>query len=161
MSLHIPRPVEEIFPWNEETRIRFPRHVIAKLEERMRESFYMDETVGEESEYNSIGYRHLFGALEHHEAFPLTQVHLWIASHDSTRILLWLPGSRIWLKPSSHYLFFDAIEPSLLPEQIDHSTMWVVYEDSEGTGRIGIAEITLVAPEQVPPSTWHLGLYIY
>ena len=166
MSLHIPRPVEEIFPWNEETRARFPRHVVARLAELMRERFYVyiddaDEEECDEGDHSSIGYRHLFGTLEHHDAFPLTMVQLWIASHDTAKTLLWLPGSRLWINPDSHYLFFDAIEPSLLPEQIDYSTLWVVYDDSEGTGRVGIAEITLVAPEQVPPSTWHLGLNIH
>jgi hypothetical protein len=159
MSVHISIPVEEILPWSEETRARFPRHVIAKLTELRREFFPTDNTVEEDGTNPTIGYRHLLGTLEWRDAFPLTTVQLWIASHDFVRTLLWLPGSRVWIKPA-HYLFFDPIEPSLLPEPVDYSTLWVVYDDSWGTGQVGIAEITLVAPEQVPPSTWHLGLNI-
>jgi hypothetical protein len=153
----IPRPVEEILPWNEQTRTRFPRHVVARLTELI---LAFDETYEEREDY-SIGYRHLYGSLESSDGFPLTTVHFWIASHDSDRILLWLPGSQVWIKPTSHYLYFDPIDPSLLPGSVDYATVWVVYDDSEGSSFFGIAEITLVAPEQVPPHTWHLGLNIH
>jgi Helicase C-terminal domain len=123
MPAHIPRPVEEIVPWGEQTRTRFPRHVVAKLTELI---LTVDDTCEEEREDYSIGYRHLLGTLERSDGFPLTTVQFWIASHDSARLLLWLPGSWLWIRPDSHYLYFDEIEPSLLPEQVDYSTVWVV-----------------------------------
>lgn len=88
-------------------RAHFPRHVVAKLAELM---LSMNNTVEQESKHHSIGYRHLFGTLEQHDAFPLTTVHLWIASHDYARTLLCRSNS-FSLKPSMPRLSVRSTTP--------------------------------------------------
>jgi hypothetical protein len=53
-------------------------------------------------------------------------IQFWIASDDECNRSLYIAGSGCWICPDSHYLFFDAIDPDLLPEKPDPSVWWCI-----------------------------------
>lgn len=61
----------------------------------------------------------------------IAPINLWIGSSDNCIRSLYVGGSSAWLCPDSHYLFFDTIDPSLLPEKPDPQVWWCIqYEEN-------------------------------
>lgn len=60
----------------------------------------------------------------------ISPLHIWIASDDNCNRSLSIGGSASWLCPDSHYLYFDEIDPTLLPAIHDVNVWWCIqYEE--------------------------------
>ncbi len=60
----------------------------------------------------------------------VSPIHFWIADNDNCQRSLYLGGSACWICPDSHYLFFDSIDPALLPEKPETNVWWCInYEE--------------------------------
>jgi hypothetical protein len=71
-------------------------------------------------------------------------ISIWIASDDNCNRSLYIGGSGCWICPDSHYLFFDAIDPTLLPEKPDLNVWWCIqYEEG-----IKVIKILACQPEE-------------
>jgi hypothetical protein len=75
----------------------------------------------------------------------ITPINIWIASDDNCQRSLYIGGSSCWICPDSHYLFFDAIDPTLLPENPDPNVWWCIkYEEG-----IKVIKILVHPPEEM------------
>ena len=71
-------------------------------------------------------------------------IQIWIASDDDCIRSLHISGSGCWICPDSHSLFFDAIDPTLLPKKPDLNVWWCIqYEQG-----IKVIKIVACTPEE-------------
>lgn len=56
----------------------------------------------------------------------IAPINVWIASDDNCQRSLYVGGNS-WICPDSHYLFFDAIDPTLFVEPPDPNIWWCIH----------------------------------
>lgn len=86
---------------------------------------------GEEAEEIFFSYHEVPGMLSPgHYSSPvgdyIAPINFWIGSDDECERSIHLGGSSCWICPSSKQIFFDYIEPQLLPAQPDPSVWWCI-----------------------------------
>lgn len=75
----------------------------------------------------------------------VSPINIWMGGDDECNRSLYLGGSACWICPSNHALYFDAIDPALLPETPDLGEWWCVqYEEG-----IKVIRITVCPPEAI------------
>ncbi len=75
----------------------------------------------------------------------ISPFHIWIAGDDNCNRSLYVGGSSCWICPDNHYLYFDAIDPTLLPDSPDRDVWWCIqYEEG-----IKVIKILVRPPEEI------------
>jgi hypothetical protein len=121
--------------WSEECVERSEEDKNEEIEENGDEEYVerSEEDKNEEIEENQtrFTYHEVRGKLsEGHynarEGAYIAPINFWIASDDNCNRSLYIGGGS-WICPDSHYLFFDRIDPALLPEPPDPNVWWCIH----------------------------------
>jgi hypothetical protein len=133
MSLLRPLPPGASHPVNDNGMEFLPPFVQARL--RYLADIF-DWHPDEEGEETFFTYYEVRGRLSdgHYTLTPeksvAPNINIWIAGDDDCHRSLFVGGSFCWICPDSHYLFFDEIDPALLPEKPDRDIWWCInYEE--------------------------------
>jgi hypothetical protein len=75
----------------------------------------------------------------------IAPINIWIASDDNCIRSFYVGGSMAWLCPDSHYLFFDEIDSTLLPEKPDPHEWWCIQYEKD----IKVIKILVCPSEEI------------
>ena len=126
--MSILRPQWEQIEVSDETMKRFPPFVQDAVADIIADWHKFDDE-DEGKEGDELLFARFLGCLPKHPVNGLKEVQFWIASHDENYLWMYLPGSNVWIRPDSHYIFFKKIKKELLPEHSDYSTWWVISQE--------------------------------